>query len=294
MNQLPIVWTALVTPMNKDGSVNYSELHKLINQQEEAGNGLLILGSTGESLNLSLSEKKEIIHYLSKNKPNSPVMIGVGGINLEDTKEWIEFLNPFNFHSYLLVTPLYAKPGDKGQTLWFEKLMDIATSPCILYNVPSRTGRPLSLKAVEALHEHKNFLGIKEASGSCEEFKKYKKAAGKGFVYSGDDALLPEFADLGACGVISVASNVWPKETHEFAAQCLNNTLKDIKLWKQACESLFIVSNPIPAKVLLKERGDISSSTLRLPLTDLELESPAILMEQNELIRNWFSQQKGQ
>src|SRR5690606_30822499 len=120
------------------------------------------------------------------------------------------------------VTPLYAKPGAKGQIQWFKTLMDAVSRPVMLYNVPGRTAVAMSLEAVGALNSHKNFWAIKEASGSVEKMKEYLKAAGGKQVYCGDDALTPDFVQAGAVGLVSVASNAWPKETHLYVKQCLD------------------------------------------------------------------------
>lgn len=264
------LWTALVTPMLENGEVDYPSLKTLLKEQEEAKNGILILGSTGESLNLDEKEKQEILNFVCAQKLKVPLMAGVGGINLNKTIDWVKHLETLPLDCYLFVTPLYAKPGSVGQTHWFKSLMDVSTKPVILYNVPSRTGSSLSFETVKKLNSHPNFWGIKEASGSVEEFKKYRAAAPNAKVYSGDDGMLPDFAPHGAFGLISVAANVWPKKTHQVTQSCLQNTLADEKTWKDCCDTLFLASNPIPAKVLLSLKGKIKHPNLRPPLSHLE------------------------
>ena len=264
------LWTALVTPMLENGEVDYPSLKTLLQEQNNAGNGILILGSTGESLNLDEHEKKEILDFVCQQNLNVPLMAGVGGINLKKTQEWVSYLETLNLDCYLLVTPLYAKPGTVGQTHWFKSLMDISSRPVILYNVPSRTGSSLSFDTVKELSNHKNFWGIKEASGSVEEFKKSRAEAPNAKIYSGDDGMLPDFAPHGAFGLISVASNVWPFKTHQVTRWCLEKTPIDIKTWKECCDTLFLASNPIPAKTLLSIKGKIQFPHLRAPLSHLE------------------------
>jgi len=286
------LWTALVTPMLENGEVDYPSLQTLLDEQNKAGNGILILGSTGESLNLDENEKKEILNFVCNQSLDVPLMAGVGGVNLKKTKEWIKHLETLPLDCYLLVTPLYAKPGTIGQTHWFKSLMDMSTKPVILYNVPSRTGTSLSLDTVAELSSHPNFWGIKEASGSVEEFKKYREAAPNAKIYSGDDGMLPDFAPHGAYGLISVASNVWPFKTHQITKWCLEKTPFDIKTWKECCDTLFLVSNPIPAKALLNLKGKIKFPHLRAPLSHLESFDQSKLNWAHEKVSNLSTGEK--
>lgn len=286
------LWTALITPFNEDLSVDYDSLKSLIAEQEAAGNGLLILGSTGEALNIDLKTKKDIIKFVQELSPKSPVMAGVGGHNLNETKAWVQWLETQNVDAYLLVVPIYAKPGVVGQTEWFRSLMDLVSKPVMLYNVPGRTGKELELDAVRALKEHKNFWGIKEASGSVEKFKQYLEASGNVMVYCGDDGLFPSFADAGSCGLISVASNTWPKQTNLYVKQSLDKTLEAKSMWEASANSLFTASNPIPAKRLLSKENRIKSDALMPPLSALDLSDDSAVMEANKNVNEWFNAQK--
>jgi 4-hydroxy-tetrahydrodipicolinate synthase len=292
LNEYPL-WTAVITPMKNDGSVDYASLEKVLRDQEAAGNGWLILGSTGESLNLDEAERREILNFSLKLKPKVPVMVGVGGSNLRETKEWVSYLNTLPVHAYLLVTPLYAKPGVMGQYYWFKELLDLSSRPCMLYNVPSRTGKALEHKTVQMLADHSNFWAIKEASGSVEEFKKYRTDAPSAHIFSGDDGLTPDFAQHGAKGLVSVASNAWPKETNLFTRQSLAGTLDAKELWQKAADSLFIASNPVPVKRLMQEQKVIATAILRAPLCheDLNDASPLLTAEAN--VKRWYNDQKG-
>lgn len=282
------LWTALVTPFNADHTVDYSSLEKLIHEQVDAKNGLLILGSTGEALNISLEDRKNIVKFVLDLKPKTPIMIGVGGHQLAETKNWINWLEQFQFDAYLMVTPLYAKPGDEGQYKWFKTLMDIATKPVMLYNVPGRTGTSLSFSAVERLKNHRNFWAIKEASGSVATFKKYLKACEQQQVFCGDDGLFPEFANAGSCGLVSVASNVWPEETHAYVSKCLAQDFDAKELWEKAANSLFIASNPVPAKRLLWEEKRILNKTMMPPLCADDLHSIDPIIKSSKAVRNWY------
>lgn len=283
------LWTALVTPFNNDESIDFKSYGKLLKLQEEAGNGILILGSTGENLSLSLEEKKSVVEFTCSQNLSVPIMCGVGGTNLNDSLNWIEFLETKPLDSYLLVTPLYTKPGEKGQCQWFEKLLNVATKACILYNVPSRTGKSLDHNAVKQLSSHPNLYGIKEASGSVDEFIKYRYAAPNAVLFSGDDGMLPLFSLAGAKGLISVMSNVWPKETKFYTKLCVRLKLDEVLLsWKRISATMFIASNPIPVKTLLHYKGIIETPKLRLPLTHEEFSCVDALVKADQEVSEWM------
>lgn len=282
------LWTAVVTPFEITGHVDFESLSSLVKAQERAGNGLLILGSTGEALNLNCATRKSIIEHVVKMKPSSPIMVGVGGNLLHEQKEWINYLEDLGVDAYLLVTPHYAKPGPHGQERWFKELMDSSSKPCVLYNVPGRTGTPLSLQAVKNLNSHQNFWGIKEASGSVEKFKEYLQAAPGKKLFCGDDALMPDFAMAGASGLISVASNVWPAETHRYVKECLAKTFDAKELWSNASNALFVASNPVPVKWLMHELKFIQTPLMTPPLSDKDMVSHETVMRANREVSRWF------
>lgn len=290
LNQYPL-WTAVVTPLLNNTEVDFNSLSKIIRAQEKAQNGLLILGSTAEALNLDLKTRKTIIEHVVKMNPASPIMVGVGGNLLEEQKEWMSYLETLNVHAYLLVTPHYAKPGPKGQYQWFKALMDHSTRPCMLYNVPGRTGVAMSVEMIKNLNTHKNFWAIKEASGSVEKFKEYLAAAGGKRVYCGDDALMPDFALAGSVGLVSVASNAWPLETHLYVKQCLEKTFDAKELWSRASNSLFVCSNPVPVKRLMYELGMISTPAMMMPLSHEDMTSAQPVLSAHEEISSWYQQE---
>lgn len=282
------LWTALVTPFNEDESIDFESFGKLLKLQEEAGNGVLVLGSTGENLALSPEEKKSVIEFTCSQNLSVPVMSGVGGTNLAESLSWISYLETMPLDAYLMVTPLYTKPGEKGQYQWFKRLLDASTKACVLYNIPSRTGKPLDHNAVKQLSSHPNFYGIKEASGSVDEFIKYRCDAPNAVLFSGDDGMMPLFALAGAKGLISVIANVWPKETNCYTKLCIRLKLDGVlPSWKRISESLFVVSNPIPAKALLHHKGVIKTPKLRLPLTHEELKSMDELLWADKAVNEW-------
>jgi 4-hydroxy-tetrahydrodipicolinate synthase len=292
------LWTAIVTPFHKNGELDLESFKRLLKTQAEANVAVLLLGSTGESLALNLSEKKQVIATALEEKRiqhyQIPYMVGVGGISLPEQKEWVEYLNTLALDAYLLVTPLYAKPGRVGQREWFSALMDTANKPCMLYNVPSRTGIKMNFDAVKDLSHHKNFWAIKEASGSVEDFKKYLSAAPQVQVFSGDDGLTFDFCQVGGIGLVSVAANVWPKETLSYVKLCLKgkSSASAVKDWPRFSDALFIASNPVPVKALLKEKKIIDNDFLRAPLSIADLPSRAPLIETDQEVLAWFKQNK--
>jgi 4-hydroxy-tetrahydrodipicolinate synthase len=289
LNQYPL-WTAIVTPLDNEGRLDLESYKNLLNEQNEAKNGILVLGSTGESLNLSLEERRKVLAFTLEQNLDVPIMVGVGGAQLEATLDWVKEVSSKNIDALLLVTPLYAKPETEGQYLWFKTLMDATDKKVMLYNVPSRTGKGMSFDAVKRLNEHPNFWAIKEASGSVDDFKNYVASAGGKPVYSGDDGLLPVFAEHGCRGLVSVSSNAWPKETHEYTVRSLEKTLskEEISLWDACAGALFCVSNPIPVKRLLSEEKRIAYPNLKLPLTHKDLSQAATVLEASSRIKDWL------
>jgi 4-hydroxy-tetrahydrodipicolinate synthase len=284
------LWTALITPMTNEGAVDFTTLEKLCREQNAAGNGILVLGSTAEALNLNQDEKKKIFEFVPTLNLDVPLMAGVGGINLEETTKDVNYLNSLKYDCYLLVTPLYAKPGEKGQTHWFHTLLETSTKPCMLYNVPGRTGCSLNIQTVSSLKDHPNFWAIKEASGSPIDFEKYVKASSPKKVYSGDDGMLPEYAPLDCKGLVSVASNCWPKQTNLYTNLTLSNELGEDHQWQKWSNDLFLASNPVPVKVLMAETGMINSPICRAPLNHNDMKDLDSLKESNTQVTHWYNQ----
>lgn len=295
MEKFPL-WTAIVTPMNTDGSVDYDSFEFLLRKQEEAKNGVLVLGSTGEGLNLNEEEKREIAEFTKGLDLDVPMMVGIGGFNLPGQVDFIHYCNEIEPDALLLVTPLYAKPGAEGQFEWFSELMAETEIPCMLYNVPSRTGVKMHPSVPARLSEEFDHLfGVKEASGSVEEFKAFRSAAPKVKFYSGDDGNTPDFGREGAVGLVSVAANIWPQATHRYVELCLEgNTDSFQPVWKNATDALFKAPNPIPAKVFLHKKKWISNDTVRLPLSlgDITDEVEQSLAKADTGIAKWFSENK--
>jgi 4-hydroxy-tetrahydrodipicolinate synthase len=277
--------------MKENGDIHLDNLASLIHKQNEAGNGVLVLGSTGEGLALPLEDKKQVVKTAASLNVDIPIMVGVGGFNLRNQIEWIEYCHQFDIDSFLLVTPLYAKPGPKGQVEWFKSLLDAADKECMLYNVPSRTGSKMSPLVLKELAGHPNFVAVKEASGSIEDFQNYRKTAKDIKFYSGDDGLLPFFAMAGCDGLVSVASNVWPQATHQYVDWCLDGRGPELlPLWQECTDALFRGPNPVPAKVLLHDKGWIENTTLHPPLTQEDVEDISILKNADNMIQRWYEE----
>lgn len=275
-----ILYTACVTPFSANSeAIDYQSLERLLRMQEAASNGILLFGSTGESLSLTLNEKKEIMHFVADLKLKTEIIVGVPSYNLELAVEWIDFANQVPIQGYLITTPIYTKPGIMGQTKYFECLLEKATHPVMLYNIPGRAGVRLHPEAVKNLAHHPNFMAIKNSSDAVESLVDYKIAAPNIAVYCGDDYMMPAMAIEGACGLLSVASNAWPEATRNYVQNCLQLKQMEGKLWWQACRALFTASNPIPIKALLKDIGIIANDSVRLPLNMEDLPSRATLLK---------------
>lgn len=292
INDFPL-WTAIVTPMNADSTVDYTSFEKILKEQEAAGVAVVILGSTGEALNLNKDECKKILEFGLGLDLKVPVMTGIGGFNQKDTLEYVTYLNTLSkLDAYLVVTPLYAKPGEHGQTEWFKAILDLANKPCMLYNVPGRTGVKMNFNAIKNLKDHKNFWAIKEASGSVEDFKKYGESAPKARLYSGDDGMVPDFKPHNCVGLVSVASNAWPVETRAYVEKTIAGKLSnaEAELWKKACDTLFIAANPVPVKNLMHAQGKIKTNVLRAPLHYKDLADNSPVLEADKNIKSWFKE----
>lgn len=288
------LYTAMITPMNEDGSIDFESLEYLLRKQEQAKVGILVLGSTGEGLNLSAHEKRAIVKFTKELKLDVPLMVGIGGHNIEDQKQFISYCDEVGVDYLLLVTPLYAKPGKEGQFEWFSQLLSITKTPCVLYNVPSRTGVKLHPEVPARLSkEFAHLSGVKEASGNVEEFKEFRKNSPTLNFYSGDDGLTEAFIKEGGVGLISVAANVWPTQTRKMVDLMVDGKFDLLYPdWKESTDSLFAASNPVPAKVLLQHKGWITHTNVRLPLSlnDLATEGEEALLESDRKINQWIKE----
>ncbi len=282
------LWTALVTPFEPSGQIDFNSLKHIAVKQAKAGNGILLLGSTGEGLALNPQEQLKVVKFVSSLSLPVPLMVAVGGYQLTEQLNWVDQCNELSIDAFLLAAPVYAKPGPIGQKHWFEALLNQAKHPCMLYNVPSRSGVELLPEVLSELQNHENCWALKEASGDITKFLAFRHACSKLELFSGEDGLMPYLATAGAKGLVSVCANVWPQATQAYVNLCLSGDVDGLfPLWYQATQSLFSVSNPVPAKILMSLNKDLASATLRPPLAEAELTSLNELEIAHQNITRW-------
>lgn len=284
------LWTAIITPMLTDGKIDFISFERLLEKQSRVGNGVILLGSTGESLALSRAEKETVLNFALGLKLAIPMIAGVPGHQLEEAIDWMAFARSAGIQGFLAVTPYYAKPGCEGQVRWFEKILDAAGLPVMLYNVPSRSGTRLDPAVLKRLAQHENLWALKESSGSLESLNEYQKANAKLAYYCGDDGLIAEFSKAGVKGLISVASNVWPEATRKIVELCLVGKFEDLAFWPEAADTLFLASNPIPAKWLHHRLGEISSPITRAPLDVNDFKDTEALVAADHRMQAWLKE----
>ncbi|GLX77942.1 4-hydroxy-tetrahydrodipicolinate synthase [Thalassotalea insulae] len=284
------LWTALVTPMRPDGAIDFDNLIALARLQAKAGNGITLLGSTGEGLALTLDEQLAVVQCVTKLSLNVPIMVAVGGYNLAAQKAWIKQCNQMAIHGYLLTSPIYAKPGTVGLSHWFNELLEQATFPCMIYNVPSRSGVTIPVSTLQNIQHHPNCWALKEASGDLATLLAYRQHCPKIEIYSGEDAMMPYLAAAGVKGLVSVAANIWPQATHRYVELALAGQHHELfPVWQNAVDALFQVASPIATKVLMTMKGQLNHSRLRAPLIEQELDSENRLAEVDQQISRWFN-----
>ena len=267
--------TALITPLNENG-IDYTNFERLINWQvEEDIDALVICGTTGEGSTLSDEEHRKAIEFAVKCvNGRVPVIAGTGSNDTSYALELTKFACDAGADSMLVVTPYYNKATQKGLIETFTKIADVSTKPIILYSVPSRTGVNILPDTCKVLAEHPNIAGIKEASGNISQIAEIAAAVdGKMDIYSGNDDQIIPVLSLGGKGVISVLSNVLPKETsrmcHEFMSGNIEESRKMQLKYLDFINALFCEVNPIPVKSAMSAMG-FCDNYLRLPLTVME------------------------
>lgn len=283
---------ALVTPLNEDGSVDYDSLKKLIDWHiDEGTNGIVSVGTTGESATLNVKEHLDVIDFTIKHVGKRiPVIAGTGANATNEAIELSQEAKLKGADYVLLVTPYYNKPNQNGLIKHYEEIASKVDISQILYNVPSRTACDLRPSSVEILSKHQNIIGIKEAVDDFQRIRELiniTQISDDFSVFSGDDPTFLESMSLGAHGVISVAANVIPRSISMICRNVLNselneaNNLNDIN--KNLYKLLFVESNPIPVKWMLFKMGLIKN-IIRLPLIQLdETFHDEVLSELNKL-----------
>lgn len=284
----PVIFTgaavALVTPFNADGSVNYEELARLINFQIENGtDALVIAGTTGESSTLSEQEHIDVIKFaVEHTKHRVPVIAGTGSNATETAVMLSKEAEEAGADALLLVTPYYNKTSQRGLYVHYKTIADSVKLPIILYNVPSRTGLGIDVETAAKLAEIDNIVAMKDAVGNITYTANLIERCGDQLtVYSGNDDQIVPMMSLGAKGVISVLSNVAPKETHDMCAAALAGDYKTAAAlqlkYLKLIHALFIETNPIPVKEAVNQMG-YAAGACRLPLYEMADETKAVLV----------------
>lgn len=273
LKELKGAGTALVTPFKSDLEVDYDAFRKLVRRQIDNGiNYLVPLGTTGETPCLVQDEKKKLVEItLEETKDKIPVIVGVGS---NSTKHVIHNINEFknlNVDGFLVVTPYYNKPTQQGMIEHFTAISEATDKAIVLYNVPSRTSINMTAETTIKLSEIENIIAIKEASSNMSQISEILKYVRESFcVISGNDDETLEICSLGGVGVISVASNLAPKEISQYVNLLLDKNYEEAKNMHHKLFNLFkncfVESNPIPVKSALNLLGHLEN-VLRLPLT---------------------------
>ena len=271
-------FTALVTPFSASGGNNIDEdsYKKLIEWQIAQGiHGVVPCGTTGESPTLSEKEHEHVIKTCVETVAKRvPVIAGAGSNSTAEAVHMTKYAARVGADAVLVVTPYYNKPTNKGIYLHYKAISESADIPIILYNIAGRTGKNIEPDLMAQLAGIKNIIGVKEASGNLEQMKKIRELCPKDFLLiSGDDALTLPILSMGGVGIISVASNIVPKDvsglvnafnkSDKATAEAINKKLLPL------IEALFIETNPIPVKTAASLMG-LCSNLMRLPMCEME------------------------
>ena len=270
---------ALVTPLHENGDVDYDALYSLIDWHIDKGtNGIVSVGTTGESATLRLQEHLDVVEATVKHvNKRLPVISGTGANSTEEAIELSKESKLIGADYALSVTPYYNKPTQKGLIAHYTKIAESADIKQILYNVPSRTACDILPETVEILSQHNNIIGIKEALDDSSRIKTLVQISKKNnndfLIFSGDDPTFLQSLNIGAHGVISVSANVVPETISKICKYIRNDQLEEAKIldkkYKNLYRLLFVESNPTPVKWILYKMGLISNS-IRLPLLQLD------------------------
>jgi 4-hydroxy-tetrahydrodipicolinate synthase len=284
---------AIVTPFNKDNSIDYKSLGKLVDFIIKGGvEYIVVLGTTGESVTLSKEEKQSIITHVIENvNKRVPIVLGLGGNNTQEIVNSLKKTADFNhIDAILSVSPYYNKPNQRGVYQHYKAISEVSPLPIILYNVPGRTASNLTAETTLKLaNDFKNIIAIKEASGNLEQCMKIIKNKPKDFsVISGDDMLTLPMIAAGADGVISVVANAFPKDFSEMTRQILAGNVKEAQKLHykltDIIEQLFADGNPAGIKAVL-EMMKICPANVRLPLVKVNKATQNALTEMVEMYK---------
>jgi 4-hydroxy-tetrahydrodipicolinate synthase len=271
MKKLTGTGVALVTPFTADGAIDYKGLKRLLNHTAKGVDYFVVMGTTGESVTTSKEEKKAILEFVkANNSKNLPIVYGIGGSNTQDVLDTLKQSNLDGVDAILSVSPYYNKPSQEGIYQHFKAIAVKSPVPVILYNVPGRTSSNMSASTTLRLANHKNIIGIKEASGNMEQCMKIAADKPEDFMLiSGDDMLTVPLYSIGGVGVISVLANAYPvhfrkMKEHAFAGKYAKASKELFKLL-DINAPMYEEGNPVGIKFVLSELG-VCGHDVRLPL----------------------------
>ena len=284
--------SAIITPLTENG-IDFENFGRLIDWQIENGiDAVVVAGTTGEGSTLTDEEHRAAIKFaVERINGRVPVIAGTGSNDTAYAIELSRYAEESGANALLLVTPYYNKATQNGLIASFTAIADAVSIPCILYNVPIRTGCNLAPETIAKLAEHENIVGIKEASGNLSQVAQIAALCGDNLdIYSGNDDQNVPIMSLGGKGCISVLANIMPKETHEMCESFFTGNIarsRELQLTLlPLINALFCEVNPIPAKAACAAMG-FGRNILRLPLTPMEPAHEAkllALMKENNLI----------
>lgn len=264
--------TALITPMNSDGSVNYIRLKTLVDEQIKGGiDALVICGTTGEKSTLRYDEHLKVIETAVKSSNGRvPIIAGTGSNDTVYSVELCSDAEKAGADAFLMVTPYYNKTSQTGLVTHYNYIADRVNKPIILYNVPSRTGVNIKPDTYKELSKHQNIVAVKEASGNLSQIAEIKYLCGDELdIYSGNDDQTVPVMSVGGMGVISVVSNIIPKVMHDICNLYLNGyTQASAELFTKhigLMNAMFCDVNPVPVKEAMNLLG-LAAGPCRLPL----------------------------
>ena len=268
--------TALVTPFTPAGEIAWEELEKLVEFQLEGGiDAIIACGTTGEAATMTAEEHLQVVDFIIKRvNGRVPVIAGTGSNDTAFCVELSQEAKQLGADGLLLVTPYYNKTSQKGLVESFDYIADTVKMPCILYNVPSRTGCNIQIETYCELAKNPYVVAVKESSGNAALAARIVAQCGDSLtVYSGEDNMTLSLMALGGKGVISVFSNALPRQMHDLAAAMLNGDLDTARAlnnqYLDLMDGFFLDVNPIPIKEALYQMGLIGSNFCRLPLTTM-------------------------
>lgn len=283
-------FVALVTPFDKDGKINYLKIAELIDFHKNNGtDGIVLLGTTGEAPTITEAEAEKMILFAIDKAGEMPLIIGCGSNDTRAATEKSRKYEALGAKALLVLAPYYNKANDIGMIRHFMSIADAVDIPIIIYNVPSRTGCSVSVSALEVLREHENIIGIKEASGDMSYFMRVSRLIRDDFsVFCGNDDIAVPMVAAGACGVISVLTNICPAEVSRMISLARSGDFAAAseiqRKYLPLIGALFSEPNPIPVKAAMNKLG-FDVGPCRLPLCEMSEAKFAALETELEKLR---------